>query len=1069
IKEGFQNVNEKKLSKALSLSSKLASTFNIDPDDEFLDDFSCWLLRDVLLQGHLYITKSFILFFAYLPKLTKDSTIFDGNLSTKRNYNSKLKLKLISQNPISSNNRYWCVLKNSTFSTFNNSSDLYFPLLTIDLRYAIRVEIIPNAPNIEDDQKPCWFRIFTETKTYKFKADNLYSARQWVAALKKQIFTARNKGDIVTVKLPISNLIDLEETSIFEDSETIRLKVLENSKTFAVDDYFFMFFHNGHNVINCINQALSLNNLPNFELSSGSTESSPVILSNSTIDDLIRSKNLSSILSSSRQIIPVEEKIQSLVSINRRQRALGFNISIDIDSDNDICNRDNRNEISEILNSGYEDSDVNEVESSNENDDLLTHKNRFLGNTGTKALQIINPKNLVKNMFVLNTLSNVSGMWTAEPSHYEEKNSLERGLEDEYFVASEIERKNSIRRFQSHFSLPEGEKLISTYYAHFQRNIPLYGKIYLGSNEICFRSLIPGTNTKMILPFNDIETCYKEKGFRFGIGYSGLVIVIHAHEELFFEFSSSESRDDCETLLLKQIDLLKNYNYRFNNYSFIINNNSGKEEEDIKLAESVNNQAEAARIKCFENKLNEETGFDLPIIIEDKKFKEKLKPNKNMHFTLLTIGSRGDVQPYLALGRGLLKEGHKVRIATHKEFEKVVLSNGIEFREVSGDPTKLMSFMGDHGGISVSFIKDGKALFSNWINELLESSWEACQGTDVLIESPSAMAGIHIAEALCIPYFRAFTMPWTRTRAYPHAFIVPEQKMGGSYNYLTHIIFETVFWKGISGQVNRWRKERLGLERTNLELMQQNKVPFLYNISPTVFPSPVDFSDWVKVTGYWFLNEGTDYIPTEKLKKFINKARRDKKKLVYIGFGSIVVNDPRELTRAIVEAVVDSDVRCILNKGWSGRNSGTAGDERKEEEDGEGEGEEEEALPACIYSSGSVPHDWLFFQVDAAVHHGGSGTTGASLRAGLPTVVKPFFGDQFFYGNRVEDIGVGVSLKKLNSRTLGRAIREVTTSKRIIEKARAIGEKIRKENGVETAIGIIYGELDYARNLILAK
>ena len=95
-------------------------------------------------------------------------------------------------------------------------------------------------------------------------------------------------------------------------------------------------------------------------------------------------------------------------------------------------------------------------------------------------------------------------------------------------------------------------------------------------------------------------------------------------------------------------------------------------------------------------------------------------------------------------------------------------------------------------------------------------------------------------------------MPWTRTRAYPHAFFVPEQKKGGSYNYLTHVLFENIFWKGISGQVNKWRVEELDLPKTNLYRLQQTRVPFLYNVSPAILPPSVDFPDWIKVTGYWF-------------------------------------------------------------------------------------------------------------------------------------------------------------------------------------------------------------------------
>lgn len=455
------------------------------------------------------------------------------------------------------------------------------------------------------------------------------------------------------------------------------------------------------------------------------------------------------------------------------------------------------------------------------------------------------------------------------------------------------------------------------------------------------------------------------------------------------------------------------------------------------------------------------------------------KPNESLRITCLTIGSRGDVQPYIALCKGLLAEGHKPRIATHREFEPWVRAHGIDFAPVEGDPAELMRICVENGMFTYSFLKEASLKFRGWIDDLLSSAWVGCQDSDVLIESPSAMGGIHIAEALRIPYFRAFTMPWTRTRTYPHAFAVPDHKIGGAYNYMTYVMFDNVFWKAIAGQVNRWRKKELGLRSTNLDKMQPNKVPFLYNFSPSVVPPPADYGEWIHVTGYWFLDEGSNWTPPEDLLAFIKKARDDRKKLVYIGFGSIVVSDPTALTKTVIESVVSADVRCILSKGWSDRLGDPAS------------AKTEVPLPPQIHQITAAPHDWLFAQVDAVAHHGGAGTTGASLRAGVPTIVKPFFGDQFFFGTRVEDLGVGILMKKLNVNAFTRALWEVTNSERIIIKAKLLGEKIRKvrflsryfpslskhcanatcaqENGVEKAIQCLYRDLEYASTLVLRR
>jgi len=303
------------------------------------------------------------------------------------------------------------------------------------------------------------------------------------------------------------------------------------------------------------------------------------------------------------------------------------------------------------------------------------------------------------------------------------------------------------------------------------------------------------------------------------------------------------------------------------------------------------------------------------------------------------------------------------------------------------------------------------------------------------------MGGIHIAEALRIPYFRAFTMPWTRTRAYPHAFTVPNDKQGGNYNYLTYLLFETSFWLAISGQINTWRRGRLGLPPTSLEKMQQDKAPFLYNFSPSVVPHPLDFPHWIHTTGYWFLDESTGYEPPKELTEFIAKARADGKKLVYVGFGSIVVEDSHALTQTVVDAVLKTDVRCVLDKGWSDRLS-RYGDERPEV-----------VIPPAIIQIKSAPHSWLFEQMDAAVHHGGAGTTGASLRAGLPTVIKPFFGDQFFSASRVEDLGVGIRLGTLTAPAFVKALGDITTDGRMIRKAMMLGKKIRNVSPFHRCMG----------------
>ena len=154
---------------------------------------------------------------------------------------------------------------------------------------------------------------------------------------------------------------------------------------------------------------------------------------------------------------------------------------------------------------------------------------------------------------------------------------------------------------------------------------------------------------------------------------------------------------------------------------------------------------------------------------------------------------------------------------------------------------------------------------------------------------------------------------------------------------------------------------------------------------------------------------------------------------MYIGFGSIIVSDPDEIMRIIVDATLLSNVRAIISRGWSSRITGTTSDLLH-------------WYPDTIISVQAVPHDWLFPQVRAVVHHGGAGTTAAGLRAGRPTIVKPFFADQFFWGDRVAEMGVGCCIKELTAENLSAALRVVSTDESMLRTANIVGQKIREVN-----------------------
>jgi len=151
----------------------------------------------------------------------------------------------------------------------------------------------------------------------------------------------------------------------------------------------------------------------------------------------------------------------------------------------------------------------------------------------------------------------------------------------------------------------------------------------------------------------------------------------------------------------------------------------------------------------------------------------------------------------------------------------------------------------------------------------------------------------------------------------------------------------------------------------------------------------------------------------------------------------------------IVLTDVESGVCAILSKGWSDRLQTETTTKA-------------EATHPDVFTVQSIPHDWLFPQLDAACHHGGSGTLGASLRAGIPTIVKPYFGDQFFWASQVESLQIGAFVRNFGIETFSKALIDCTTDVKLIENAKKIGAVIRAEDGVGNAIRAFYGDWEYA-------
>lgn len=417
-----------------------------------------------------------------------------------------------------------------------------------------------------------------------------------------------------------------------------------------------------------------------------------------------------------------------------------------------------------------------------------------------------------------------------------------------------------------------------------------------------------------------------------------------------------------------------------------------------------------------------------------EKSEENATPSPRLNIAIHIVGSRGDVQPFIPIAQSLSQApyNHRVRICTHPVFKDLVESNGVEFFSIGGDPEALMAYMVKNPGLlpSMKTLKAGEIRKRRKeMDEIIHGVWRSCIESgngmgerttaartadvkdlfiaDAIIANPPSMGHIHCAEKLGIPLHMVFTMPWSPTRSFHHPLAAMNSEDEGPKvaNYLSFLAMELLTWQGLGDLINKFRTRTLRLDPISPmwgnQLIPRLRVPYTYLWSESLIPKPPDWGSHINIAGFSFLNLGKSYTPPIDLADFLKAGPPP----IYVGFGSIVIDDPQALTRLIFDAVKLAGVRAIVSKGWGGVGAGT--------------------VPDDIYLVGNCPHDWLFQNVSAVVHHGGAGTTAAGIAAGRPTVIVPFFGDQPFWGQMIARAGAGpapIPFKEMTAESLAASI-----------------------------------------------
>ncbi|MBK8617136.1 MAG: glycosyltransferase family 1 protein [Anaerolineales bacterium] len=399
--------------------------------------------------------------------------------------------------------------------------------------------------------------------------------------------------------------------------------------------------------------------------------------------------------------------------------------------------------------------------------------------------------------------------------------------------------------------------------------------------------------------------------------------------------------------------------------------------------------------------------------------------------------------PYIALGEGLRDAGYNVRVAAPVGFANLFRESKITFAPFEGNPSDLLVEQGDQTPLTLgsnfinsiratqNFIKKARPLY----RRMLHTAAEACRGSDILVHGLPTIWGAHIAEGLGIPAVRAVLQPLAPTRSFPSTLLPFYFSLSGIGNWFSHWAVTQAIWHSWRSEINHARHADFGLPRAQWadpSLQTFSRQPLTLNgFSEHIVPRPQDWNEKQIITGYWRRNELTSKQVDElEIQRFIDSSPNP----IAIGFGSPGTQGYLPMLEEALQLANAQAVLTIPEK-YHG-----------------------EIKSKNIFPIEYAPHDWLYPRVKVAAHHGGAGTTSASLHAGIPTITMPLAIDQFFWGERIYKIGVGpkpIPQRALSAEKLANAIQESLHDADMRERAKTLSAKLVTENGVQAAVRVM--------------
>lgn len=398
-----------------------------------------------------------------------------------------------------------------------------------------------------------------------------------------------------------------------------------------------------------------------------------------------------------------------------------------------------------------------------------------------------------------------------------------------------------------------------------------------------------------------------------------------------------------------------------------------------------------------------------------------------MKVLLVTTGSRGDVEPFVALALGLARAGHEPLLAAPRRLTEHAAYQCVPVAPLDDGIFTLQEEVAGKGArASVTAARSARPLLRRWLDDVatLQDS-----GADVVVYAPKSLGAHHLADRLGVPSMAALPVPlFSPTARFPSPLspVRPPRFLNRASWRLAGVV-EAPYRR----MVRSWRSEALGLTGPTPSLTDRiARDGVLHAWSPHLLPAPDDWSAELAPIGFWSGPPGDGWTPPEALTRFLD----DGEPPVYVGFGSALAKDPDAFTRTVLDGLRRSGRRAVLATGWGALKPSH--------------------VPESVHVLDQAPHSWLLPRTAVAVHHGGVGTVAAALRAGIPQVIRPFQGDQSFWARQAHEIGIAAS-PLTGTLTADRFAVAVDAAASRGDKARELATRVGKEDGVAVAVARI--------------